>query len=41
MVIKAMREFILHIIIMAYRIAGKSGGELNLVVWRSRLQPPN
>ena len=24
-----------------YRIAGKFGGELNLAVWRSILQPPN
>ena len=26
---------------LIYRIAGKFGGELNLVVWRSILQPPN
>ena len=28
-------------IIRDYHIAGKFGGELNLAVWRSSLQPPN
>ena len=28
-------------VIALYRIAGKFGGELNLAVWRSILQPPN
>ena len=28
-------------LIATYRIAGKFGGELNLAVWRSILQPPN
>ena len=28
-------------VITHYRIAGKFGGELNLAVWRSALQPPN
>ena len=28
-------------ITLTYRIAGKFGGELNLVVWRYALKPPN
>ena len=31
----------LRIAKIMYRIAGKFGGELNLAVWRSILQPPN
>ena len=27
--------------IIYYRISGNVGGELNLAVWRSRLEPPN
>ena len=30
-----------YAVIILYRIAGKFGGELNLTVWQSMLQPPN